>query len=57
MLDRNRPQHVSRCVIANEGGEGVPETRTRLERSVHHYLSFFVLSSCRPLVPVGVALR
>jgi pilus assembly protein CpaD len=34
-----------------------PSEAARLERSVHHYLSFLVLMSFRPWVPVGGAVR
>ncbi len=36
VLDRHRPQHVGRRVVADEGGEGIAQTGASLKRSVHY---------------------
>jgi hypothetical protein len=36
MFDRNGAQHVGRRIVAHEGGEWVTQTRSRLERCIHH---------------------
>ena len=36
VLDGNRTKHVGRCIVADEGSEGIAQTGARLERSVHH---------------------
>ena len=35
MLDCDRPKHVGGCVVADERGERITQTRACLERSVH----------------------
>jgi len=57
VLDSHGTQHVSSRVVANEGLEWISQPGACLERSVHHFSSFFVLMSCRPLLPVVGAVR
>jgi hypothetical protein len=52
VLDRHRPKHVGRRIVADESGERVSKSRACLERSVHQWLPF-VLMSCSPFSPVG----
>ena len=36
VLDRDRPKHVGRRVVADERGEGIAQTGAGLERSIHY---------------------